>query len=45
MKKFENSKNEFLSFLELDRGYSVQTISAYRRDIIKLFEGKKRNYL
>ena len=28
MKKFENNKNEFLSFLELDRGYSVQTISA-----------------
>ena len=33
MKKFENSKNEFLLFLELDRGYSIQTISAYRRDI------------
>ena len=48
MKKFENSKNEFLSFLELDRGYSVQTISAYRRDI-ELYQNfvqeNKLNYL
>ena len=48
MKKFENNKNEFLSFLELDRGYSVQTISAYRRDI-ELYQNfvqeNKLNYL
>ena len=48
MKKFENSKNEFLSFLELDRGYSIQTISAYRRDI-ELYQNfvqeNKLNYL
>ncbi len=48
MKKFENSKNEFLLFLELDRGYSIQTISAYRRDIElyqNFVEENKLNYL
>ena len=34
MKEFEKNKNEFLIFLEKDRGYSDQTIESYSRDLI-----------
>ncbi len=33
MKEFEKNKNEFLIFLEKDRGYSNQTIESYSRDL------------
>ena len=33
MKEFEKNKNEFLIFLEKDRGYSNQTIESYLRDL------------
>ena len=33
MKEFEKNKNEFLIFLEKDRGYSDQTIESYSRDL------------
>ena len=33
MKEFEKNKNEFLIFLEKDRGYSTQTIESYSRDL------------
>ena len=33
MREFEKNKNEFLIFLEKDRGYSNQTIKSYSRDL------------
>ena len=33
MMKFEDYKKEFLLFLELERGYSEQTIDTYKRGI------------
>ena len=33
MKEFEKNKNDFLIFLEKDRGYSDQTIESYSRDL------------
>ena len=44
MMKFEDYKKEFLLFLELERGYSEQTIDTYERGIDRylLFIKKKK---
>lgn len=48
MMRFEDHHKEFLLFLELERGYSEQTISSYNRDITRYFlfiKKEKINYL
>ena len=48
MMKFEDYKKEFLLFLELERGYSEQTIDTYKRGIdryLLFIKKKKINYL
>ena len=48
MMRFEDYHKEFLLFLELERGYSEQTIINYNRDITKYFlfiKKEKINYL
>ncbi len=48
MMRFEDHHKEFLLFLELERGYSEQTIINYNRDITRYFlfiKKEKINYL